>query len=179
MGNSKLVLAGLATLAAFTLACGGGTTVSSGDSQAGAPAGADTATTSAAVLSKKIGEAIDVTTDSTAITYKVTKTETKAGSEFNKPGNGVWLLAYLEVNVSKGSAFVCSCELSFIASDGSVYESGYASFDGRKEFASADIAAGQKSAGWVFFDVPKGAKGKIQLKVFNLLGDNQYAYWTL
>lgn len=178
--RNRLTLAALAVLGATALACGGGNTVSPGDeSKLGAPAGADDATNSTAVLTRNVGEPVEVTSATTDVSYTVTKTQTRAGSQFNKPNNGVWLLAYLEVQVSRGSSYVCSCEFSFIGVDGTVYESTAGLFDDRKEFVSADIAAGQKSAGWLFFDVPKEPEGKVQLKVPDLLGGDKYAYWTL
>ncbi|MEV0397343.1 DUF4352 domain-containing protein [Polymorphospora rubra] len=192
--KNKLTLAGVAVLAVFTLACGAGgidSNVSGSSGDGGAPAGAvagseanaDTAATSEApkTLEQKVGDTIEVSNDSQAIKYTVTKTAQKSGSEYNKPDNGVYLLAYLEVNVTKGNSFVCSCELAFIGPDGTVYDSTYAGVDGHKEFESTDIAAGQKKAGWVPFDIPKNAVkgGKIQLKVTNFLSEDQYAYWVL
>ncbi|MEV0396738.1 DUF4352 domain-containing protein [Polymorphospora rubra] len=190
--KNKLTLAGVAVLAVFALACGAGgidSNVSGSSGDGGAPAGAnteanpDTAATSEApkTLEQKVGDTIEVSNDSLAARYTVTKTQQKSGTQFNKPDHGVYLLAYLEVNVDKGNTYVCSCELAFIGPDGTVYESTFTILDGVTLFESADVAAGQKKAGWVPFDVPKNAikGGKVQLQVRNFLGDDQYGYWVL
>jgi hypothetical protein len=177
--NNKLILAGLTALAALALACGSGeSNVSDGG---GAPAGSADATENAPVLEKKVGETITVTSDTTGIEYTITKTAQKQGGEFNKAKNGIYLLGYMEVKVTKGNSFICGCETSFIGPDGTVYEYTWALLDGYKELVGADVAAGQKVAGWVSFDVPKKALkgGKIQLKVTNFFTEDKYAYWTL
>jgi hypothetical protein len=176
--NNKLILAGLSVLAAVALACGGGSEVSDGG---GAPAGASDTTSQAPVLAKKVGETITVTSDTTGINYTITKTQQKTGGEFNKASNGIYLLGYLEVRVTKGNTFVCGCETSFVGPDGTVYEYTWALLDGYKELTGADVAAGQKVAGWVSFDVPRAALkgGKIQLKVTNFFTEDKYAYWTM
>ncbi|MFB6392707.1 DUF4352 domain-containing protein [Polymorphospora lycopeni] len=189
--KNKLTLAGVAALAVFMLACsadGIDSDVSGSSGEGGAPAGAVASgepnpDTSEApkTLEQKVGDTIEVSNDSQAIKYTVTKTQQKSGTQFIKPDYGVYLLAYLEVNVTKGNTYVCSCELSFIGPDGTVYESTFTVLDGVQLFESADVAAGQKKAGWVPFDVPKNAVkgGKIQLKVTNFLSEDQYAYWVL
>lgn len=182
MTRNKMVIAGLSALAVLALACGGGeSNVSSGDSAGGAPAGAEGSKPAAPVLEKKIGQTITVTSDAAGIDYTITKTKQEAGGEFNRAQRGVYLLGYLEVKVTKGNAFVCGCETSFIAADGTVYEYTVSLVAGYKELTGADVAAGQKVAGWVSFDVPKAALkgGKIQLKVTNLFTEDKYAYWTL
>lgn len=179
MPNNKLMIAGLSVLAALALACGAGESdVSDGG---GAPAGAADASEQAPVLEKKVGETIAVTSESTGIEYTITKTAQKQGGEFNKAKNGIYLLGYLEVKVTKGNSWVCGCETSFIGPDGTVYEYTWAMLDGYNELTSADVAAGQKVAGWVSFDVPKKAikGGKIQLKVTNFFSEDKYAYWVL
>lgn len=179
MTRNKMLIAGLSALAALALACGGGgeSNVSSG----GAPAGAEASKPAAAVLEKKIGQTITVTSDTTGINYTITKTKQETGGEFNKAQRGVYLLGYLEIKVTKGNAFVCGCETSLVGPDGTVYEYTWALLEGYKELTGADVAAGQKVAGWVSFDVPKAALkgGKIQLKVTNLFTEDKYAYWTL
>ena len=178
--RNRLNLTAVSALAALALACGNGSTVSDGgDTIVDDPSAA--ASSKTAALTKKVGQSVAVSNSSQAITYTVTKTAIEPGDDFNKPTNGVWLAAYLTVSVSKGSSFVCACELSFVEPAGTVHESTYAGLDGYKAFESADVAAGQKTAGWVFFDTSKSSLkgGKIQLKVANLLTDNEYAYWTL
>lgn len=180
--RNKAAIIGLAALAAVTIACGAGeSTVSGSDTEADPPAAAES-NTGTQQLTKKVGETLTVSNDSTAVNYTLAKVEQKASDSLGlKPNRGVYLLVQLNVQVTKGDAFVCSCELSFVAKDGTVSEETFASFDGRPTFQSADVAAGQKTSGWIIFDVPKAAVkgGKIQLKVTNLLADNEYAYWAL
>jgi hypothetical protein len=177
--NSKMMIAGLSVLAALALACGAGEAeVSDGG---GAPAGAGDTAEKAPVLEKKVGETVAVSSSSAGIEYTITKTQQKQGGEFNKAKNGTYLLGYLEIKVTKGNAYVCGCETSFIGPDGTVYEYTWALIDGYDELTAADVAAGQKVAGWVSFDVPKKALkgGKIQLKVTNFFSEDKYAYWAL
>jgi hypothetical protein len=182
--RNKLTITGISILAALTLACGAGESAVSGDG-IGAPAGADNAEPDAAdkqILTKKVGETLTVSNDATAVEYTLNKVEEKTSDQFGtKPEKGVYLLAYLTVKVTKGSAFVCSAELSFVSSDGKVSNESFGTFKNRPGFESAEVAAGQKTDGWVVFEVPKAEakKGKIQLQVTNLLSDNEYGYWTL
>lgn len=176
--RNKTMIAALSTLAAVALACGSGAEVSPGGGNPDAAAGKQ----AAAPKAVKVGQKLNVNTDGLAATYTFSKVEQKTADQYGmKPDEGVYLVGYLRVDLTKGETFACSCELSLVQKDGKVREPAYASFKGKPEFESADLKAGQHADGWVAFEVPKGAvKGsKVQLKVAALFSDSEYGYWSV
>lgn len=112
--------------------------------------------------------------------YTLTKTITKTRDEFgDRPKRGIFLLVHVRVVVKSESEFACSCSFQFVTTAGKVYEAHYATFSGYEEFASADLAGGQNSDGWIPFDVPKAALkgGRIGFKPNSF--DGEIAYWRL
>jgi hypothetical protein len=178
--RNKMMIGALSALAAFALACGAGAEVTSGDTEAGEVG--VTEKKAAAPKAVKAGQKLVVTTSALAATYTLSKVEQRTSDQYDmEPQNGVFVLAFLRVDVSKGEMFACSCELSLVQADGKVRESAYASFRSRPEFESAELKAGQHADGWVMWDMPKSeVKGaKVQLKVASLLSDSEYGYWSL
>lgn len=138
--------------------------------------------TTAAPKTVKVGEALSVDTGPITATWTVTKTEVRDGDQYDSaPQNGKYLLVHLAVAVSKGETYSCGCDLSVVDAGGKVFPTGYGSFAGRPDYQVSNLAAGQKTDGWVIFDVSKEAaeSGKIQLKVQQLFADSAYGYWML
>lgn len=130
-----------------------------------------------------VGTTVTATaTNGLEIDYTVSKVEQKTVDKWGqKPDKGVYLLAFLKVEVNSGEDFICSCSISFIGPNGKVFEETFAEFKGHDEFKSVDVAAGQRADGWIVWDVPRSALkgGKIQLSLDNWASDNAYGYWTL
>lgn len=180
--RNKMLIGAVSALAAISLACGSGAEVTSGGQADAGEAGVAGEKKAAAPLAVKAGQKIQVNTDALAATYTLSKVEQRSTGEFGtKAENGTYVLAFLRVDVSKGEMFACSCELSLVQADGKVRESTYASFQGKPEFTSTELKAGQNSDGWVVWDMPKAqVKGaKVQLKVASLFSESEYGYWTL
>lgn len=176
----------IALLAALMLAgCGSGTTVTpqvGADSAAPeAEIGVQEESPTPAPVAAQLGQKLTVSSDTLGATYTLSKAETKTVDESGtKPENGVFLLVFLRVDVTKGSMFACSCELSFVEADGRVREESYSSFAKRPKLLGTDLKAGQNTDGWVVFDVKNGSVkgGRVQLKVASLF-DAEYGYWQL
>lgn len=163
------------------LACGSATSISKGGAVSTAQPTTTATTTSA--QSVRVGTALTVETDGLTVVYTVERAEQKTGADgySRTPDNGAWLLVKASARVTKGSTFVCACDLSLIGHDGRVYEQTVASFKGHPDFASATVSAGQHTDGWLTFDVSAKTlvTARIQLKVTALLGDDAYGYWNL
>jgi hypothetical protein len=172
----KTTTALLVTAALVALACSAPDVTSNG---AAAPA---PDVTTAAPKAVKVGEALTVDTGPVAATWTVTKVEVKDGDQYDSaPQNGKFLLVHLAVSVTKGETYSCGCDLSVVDASGKVFQTGYGSFAGRPDYPVANVAAGQKTDGWVIFDVTADAakSGKVQLKVQQLFADSAYGYWAL
>ncbi|MFC3381553.1 DUF4352 domain-containing protein [Couchioplanes azureus] len=102
----------------------------------------------------------------------------KSPNGFMNPKNGTYVTAKLEIKVIKGSEFASTSDLSFVTSDGTVYEPTWSGgFDG--EFDAVELKAGQRKSGLVVFDVPKSALKGGQVHVSSLWDDESYGYWKL
>lgn len=177
MRNKAMTFA-VSVLAVAAIACGSAGEVSPGGGKPEAVKDAK----AAAPLAVKVGQQLKVNTSGLGATYTLSKMEQKTTDEWDmKPDEGVYLIGFLRVDVSKGETFACACELSLVQKDGKVREQGYASFKGKPAFESAELKAGQHADGWVVFELPKKAiKGsKIQLKISALFADSEYGYWTV
>ncbi|WP_033338943.1 DUF4352 domain-containing protein [Catenuloplanes japonicus] len=171
----KTTTALLITAALVALGCGSGTSITGG---AAAPA----PTPSASPKSVEVGQPLSVSSDTLGATWTLSKPEIKTADDFDsKPEQGRYLLVHLKTEVTKGEAYVCSCDLSVVDAGGKVYEVGYGSFDGKPDYTTASLKAGQNTDGWVVFDVSKEAaeSGKIQLRVTSLFENSAYGYWQL
>lgn len=176
--RNKLLIGILAASAALALACGSGTDVSAGDGSTEKVADAKKRTPVAVA----VGQPINVTADSLTAKYTLSKSEIRTEDKYgDSPEGGVYLLAFLRVDVTKGETFACACELSLVQKDGRVREQSYGSFSNRPEFESADLKAGQNTDGWVMWTVPKKEikTAQVQLKVSSLFEDSAYGYWRL
>jgi cytoskeletal protein RodZ len=67
----------------------------------------------------------------------------------------------------------------FVAADGTVFESTYATFD--PQLPTTDLAAGQRAAGRVVFDIPANAVagGKVQLDNVGAAYGEPLAFWAM
>lgn len=129
----------------------------------------------------KIGNPLVDKRDGFQATYVLSKPEQKTTDEYGlKPKLGVFLLVYMQASVQEGSDYICSCNLQFVGSDGTVYEEEFNTFAGKDSITANDVGKGQKIAGWTSFDVPKKAikGGKIQLKP-NMFDGDRVGYWAL
>ena len=184
--RNKLVLAGLAALAAFGIACGSGsgdtTGTVSGDGQSGAPAAGDGPVTAA------IGQTITLTSTLLGSTDKVEVTlanprqftEDPEGSGFIKPDNGVYLVLDGTVVCVEGTYYASPFNFTFVAADGTVYDAAF-TIGFKPQLDTINLNPGQRTAGSVVFDVPESAiaGGKIQIDGLGLDTMEGAAYWTL
>ncbi|PRY24045.1 hypothetical protein [Pseudosporangium ferrugineum] len=176
--RSKTFTVGLAVLAVVALACGASPSLTEG----GGAAGAAGKGTNVGPVAVKMGQKLTVDTGSLSATYTLSKAQVETRSEFGSEAeNGAYLLAFLRVDVTKGETFACSCELSLVQKNGKVREPSFAGFDGKPEFESADLKAGQNTDGWVSWDLPPDeiSGSKVQLKISSLFSDSEYGYWTV
>lgn len=174
----------LATAVTLLTGCAGqgnGTSVQQAD-EPPATAPADVSAPAAATVS--VGKTLAVKTEGVTANWTVTKVEAKPTDQYDtEPANGGrWVLVHVKAAVKDGrDAYVCGCDLSFIAKSGKVYEQAFANFKARPELNGANVAPGQNADGWVVFDVaPDDLKGaRIQLKQTAILDDAAFGYWTL
>lgn len=99
-----------------------------------------------------------------------------------KPDRGAWVLGKLTVSVQRGELTACGCDLTLVEADGiDVREQTFSLFEGKTVFEGAHLTAGQKSEGWVAFDVaPADARaGKLRVRNNAFAGDPTFGYWTL
>ena len=180
--RTKLTIAGLVAALIIGAGCGLGdeaTTTGSADAPAAAAA---ESSAPAKPQGYRVGNAVSVKQAGNEATYTITKTEKHAKDDLGQAaaGSGQWLLLHLKVSVAKGQLYACDCALSLVDKTGRVYEQSFGSFNKREGFRPADLKAGQHTEGWVIFEAPKNLTGaKIQLKVLELFGDGEYAYWNL
>lgn len=175
--NKKLI-GGLAVFAALAVACGSGPEVAGG----GSPDSNVAADKTRKPIAVKMGQKLTVNDSVLGATYTLSKAQVETRNDFGSTAeHGAYLVAFLRVDVTKGETFACACELSLVQDDGKVREQAYASFDGKPEFESADLKAGQNTDGWVAWDLPADEinGSKVQLKISSLFSDSEYGYWTV
>ncbi len=179
MRRNKTIIAGLTAFAALAVACGSSPDVDTGSGQPGNAAKAEQADHKPETVA--MGAPIRVSADGITATYTVSKPKIKKSSSFMKPQNGAWLLVFYRVDVTKGEASTCPCDISLVEKSGKVHEWGVGSIDGYPDFTAGSVRAGQHSDGWVVFDLPESAidGAKVQLKVLSLFGENAYGYWQV
>jgi len=139
------------------------------------------AATTAPDLTERVGGVFSLSNEEGLnATYRLTRTATRTIDEFgDRPDRGLYFLVHIQVHVTGGSEFACSCSFQFVTSTGKVYEPTYRTFKGVEEFESADLAAGQNRDGWIAFDIPKATVkgGRVGFKP-NAFG-GEIAYWML
>ena len=175
----------LTALAALTLAggCATGTPTTITHGSTAATPGAASQTPTPGPPAFTIGTPLQVDTAAWSGTYTVTKVEktTTPDSTGMQPDNGSWVLVEATVEITKDNTLVCSCDFTLIGSDKRVYQQTYASFPAHPDFQSVDVATGQRTGGWLIFDVPPAAsKGaQIQLKITSLYTQDAFGYWNI
>jgi len=184
--NRKHVLTTIAVTAtaAIAIACGSSGTKSS--VSGGSGTGVTTAAAQKATTAK-VGQTVtlssDVLDDKTviAVTVANAKQYSKEPGEFgSKPEHGVFLVLNVTVVCKEGTYSANPFNFKFVAKDGTVSEGAITGgFDPQMDLT--DLAAGQKVAGKIVFDVPKAAvtSGRIQIDGISLDFDKPAAYWTL
>ncbi|GGM73503.1 hypothetical protein GCM10012275_50220 [Longimycelium tulufanense] len=102
------------------------------------------------------------------------------GSQFENPQRGAYLTAHVDATVTKtsGSHHVSSADFRLVHGDGTVSETTFVSGLEGKRLDGANLAVGQKTDGWIVFDVdPAKLEGaKIQM---NGIGGKPAAFWTI
>lgn len=178
--RTKMTIAALAAAALVAIGCGAGDDASvSGDTDA--PAAAAASSAAPEPKGYRVGGAVTVKQGDTQAVYTILKQEKRATDDFDqKAAGGQWLLLHLKVEVKAGQLYACDCALSLVDNTNRVYVQGFATFETRPAFRSSDLKAGQHTDGWVIFEAPKKLTGaKVQLKITELFGDDEYAYWNL
>ena len=181
----KIVITGLAVLAAFGIACGSGDTDSSvkgGEGQQIDSAAPEKTTTTA-----KVGQTITLTNklldEKTAIEVTVAKPKqyTKEPGEFgSKPDKGVFLVLDVTVVCKEGTYSANPFNFKFVAKDGTASEIAI-TVAFKPQLDATDLSAGQKVTGKIAFDIPKSAitGGRVQIDGVGLDYDKPAAYWAL
>lgn len=183
---------GLAVAGIFIVGCGAGGT-STGTGEVSDPSAEATATSPVTEptepaekptgpVAAKAGQAITVTSsilgDDSRVRYTLTNVKrTDAPNEFSAPDHGMYVTGHLEIKAVTGSTFASTSDLSFVTANGTVYESTFAGYD--DEFEAADLKQGQRKAGRIVFDVPKGALKGGKIQVSSIFDDEAYGYWKL
>jgi len=158
---SALLIAGCSGLSEDTTATGKkAEVVAAGSSTGAGQSGKDA----------KVGQAIRVTGPDkldASVTLVSAKPNKKGKGEFaSPPEKGTYVVADVLVAVKGGRYAVNPLYLKYQAADGTTFDSTTgnaitAGFD--PQLAAGDIAAGQRTRGFVTFDVPAGAGGKVHL----------------
>lgn len=178
----KRTIAALITAAVIAAACSSGSSVEESDAPAAAQGG-NSAPAPKPTGAAKIGKTLTVKANGITADWTVTKAETRSTDEFGMEpqSGGKWVLIHAKVAVREGEAFVNPGDLSIISKSGKVYEMAIGSFKGKQLLGSANVAPGQNTDGWVFYDVAKAdlEGARIQLKQQSLLDDTAFGYWTL
>jgi hypothetical protein len=175
--RKTFVIIGFTVLAAFGIACGGtGSTNSSTD---GKDNGGQPVT---ATMGQTVTLTSTVVTDKTTVDVTVADPKqfpSEPGDFGSKSKNGVFLVVNVTVVCKEGTYGANPFNFRFVAGDGTVTETAFATFD--PELHATDLAAGQKVAGNVVFDVPQAAitGGKIQISGIGLDMNKPAAYWSL
>ncbi len=177
--RSKTLIAALSAAALIAIGCGADPEVSTDGPAGNAAKAADGDRKPTTVA---MGKPITVDSEGVKATYTVSKPTIKTVGEFGiKPQNGAWLLVKYRVDVAKGEALTCACDISVVDKTNKVHEWSAGGISGYPDFQVTSVKAGQNGDGWVVFDMPKSAinGSKVQLKVQAIFGDNAYGYWTV
>ncbi len=181
--RSKALIAALSVAAVIAIGCGAADPeVETGSgAQPGNAAKAESADRKP--VTAVMGEPIKVSANEMTASYTVSKPKIKKSGQYGiEPQNGAWLLVFYRVDVAKGEALTCACDLSLVDKTGKVHEWSTGGVDKQyPDFSATSVKAGQHADGWVVFDLPQSAinGAKVQLKVMSLFGDNAYGYWTV
>lgn len=184
----KLALIGLATLTAFSLACGAGSgdtssTVSGGEGKGTGVEAAPEPTTAIGKIGQTITLSSELLGDKTVVDVTVAnaKQYAKEPGEFgSKPEKGVFLVLDVTVACKQGTYHANPFNFKFVAKDGTVSEGAFTT-GFKPELHATDLSGGQKTAGKIVFDVPKAAiaGGRVQIDGVGLDVDKPAAYWAL
>lgn len=187
MNRKQLLLTLAAAVTAATmLACGAGSgdtssTVSGGDGKSAEAA--PQATTAVGKVGQTITLNSEFLGDKTVVEVTVggAKQHTKEpGAYGSKPEHGVFLVLDVTAVCKQGKYHANPFNFKFVAKDGTVTEQALA-IGFKPELHGTDLAAGQKTAGKIVFDVSKAALagGRIQIDGVGLDSDTPAAYWAL
>jgi hypothetical protein len=95
--------------------------------------------------------------------------------------NGTYVVVEVVAAVPEGEGTYSAnpYNFRFVAADGTVFESTYASFD--PQLPATELAAGQRATGRVVFDVPANAVtgGKVQLDNVGAAYGEPLAFWAM
>ncbi|MEU8001145.1 DUF4352 domain-containing protein [Catellatospora sp. NPDC049111] len=169
------------------LACGAG----SGDTSSSVTGGEGKSIESPApektTTVAKVGQAVTLSydglgdKDTVEITLANGKQHTKEpGSWGSKPERGVYLAFDVTVVCKEGTHYASPANFKFVAKDGTVRDTAYAS-GFKRALDSIDLSQGQKVAGKIVFDVSKADLngGRIQIEGIGWDFDKPAAYWAL
>jgi hypothetical protein len=178
--RKKLVIGGLAVLAALAIACG------SGNGKTGASTGDNPSPAGTGPVTAKIGEKVSLTstflddTDTVEITVANPKQYTKEPGEFgSRSEKGIFLVLTVTITCTEGTYSANPFNFKFVAADGTAYEGAIAVF--KPALDAVDLSKGQKTSGTIVFDVPKAAVkgGKVQVDGIGTDYNEPAAYWAL
>lgn len=180
-----LSLVALALAAATAIACGAGGTTTTGSGGSGAAVSAAPAPSPKVY---RLGETVTVKEEfldnvsEYTLVVKDAKTFTKEPGSFgSKPSKGEFVVLTVAVNVTRtdDTVFVMDSDFKFIGADGTAYTTTFQMGFG-DGLSAAELRGGQKSAGKLVFDLPKGAwkTGKLQYAA-SFLDANVTCVWAL
>lgn len=164
-----------AVAAIVVLACGSGTTSSSGGD---APAPQDNATSAGTdIATVKVGETLTIKSFGSeyTVTVRSLKQNVKSGNQFTQPENGQFITFEAEVVVKDGSVFASPGLFALETAQGTVYSWALAVLDDVDQSWSVELHVGQNKKGMVVIDAPKDLAGA---KIFVQELDKPAGYWT-
>ncbi len=170
----------LIALAALGLACGSagtGTTTSAGDGGIQAAA-----TEAPKVVAVAIGKPMKIDRDilgsKTSATITVNQVTPGLTDDFMKPERGQYIAAFVSVQVHVGKYTPSATDYKLVAKDGNVYEAIILALK-KPDLGIKELAAGQKTSGWVTFDAAKGAEKGAKIALKDFLAEGDAGYWQL
>ena len=183
----KIAIIGLSALAAFGLACSSGSGGTSSSVGGGNAQAVKTATPEKTSTTATVGQTVTLTRDSLGQKTTVEVTVANAtqyakepGDYGSKPEHGVFVVLDVTVVCKEGTYSANPFNFKLVAKDGTVSEGAFtAGF--KPALHVTELAAGQKVAGKIAFDVPKAALagGRIQIDGIGFDYDKPAAYWAL
>lgn len=143
-----------------------------------APTPSPTPTTASAQLGEKLTLTETSQLDGSESTTDITVSDLKVGLKvsYMKPEKGQFIAVKVTVLCRKGKHSVNAFDFKFVGPDGTVSDPEFGV--AKPDLEAVDLAAAQKTSGYVAFDVAVGAQtgGRVALKDFS---QGDLGYWAL
>ena len=176
MSMRKIAFVAAVPLAVLLLGCGLGSKSDTGSSAGDSGKGGSKVTTVKAGQPITVKDSVLGSDTTATVTLSNVKLAVQPEDDAEAPEKGQYITADVAVTVSKGKYSISSSSFKLVASDGTTYDTTFLS--DVQDLSAADLAAGQKSAGTLVFDVPKGVETGAKIALEDDLSDSDAGYWT-